>query len=163
MKEFILQRNKETKESTLGYLYSFDATFLCYTLEDGKNQVKVPKKTRIPSGRYKITFRDKGTKIRTYQKRFGLEHNMLWIRNVPDFEYIYLHIGNTIEDTDGCILLGSDWFYSGKNYALVKSISSYLKVYTLISKLLNNKEEIWIVVKDIDYEETSSETGRACC
>lgn len=157
MKEFVLQRLKETDESTLGALYSFDGTFLCYTLEDGYRKDKVYSKTRIPAGKYRITYRAEGRKINIYRNRFGPDHKMLWIRNIPGFEYVYLHVGNTVSDTAGCILVGTDYYMNRKNYALVKSLSSYLKVYLLISKLLDNKEEVWLTVKDIDYEKSSNE------
>jgi hypothetical protein len=30
----------------------------------------------------------------------------LWLQNVPNFTYIYFHVGNDDEDTEGCILVG---------------------------------------------------------
>ena len=42
-----------------------------------------------------------------YAKRFPMLHQgMLHILNVPNFDWIYFHIGNREDHTDGCILLG---------------------------------------------------------
>ena len=97
------------KDSTSGIL--FDVTkgreFLCYTLEDEKREEKKMGETRIPAGTYDLSLRMVGGFHKKYSKRFGDSHRgMLHITNVPGFEYILIHCGNTDEHTAGCLLVG---------------------------------------------------------
>ena len=41
------------------------------------------------------------------QSKYGDMHKgMLWVRDIPGFEYILIHTGNTDEHTSGCLLVG---------------------------------------------------------
>lgn len=88
---------------TIGSLY-LDAQFECFTLEDverGTNQDdvaqwKVHGESAIPYGTYNVTI--------TPSNRF--KRDLPLVENVPGFEGIRIHPGNTAEDTDGCILVG---------------------------------------------------------
>ncbi|MCK5550630.1 MAG: hypothetical protein KAI41_08870, partial [Hyphomicrobiaceae bacterium] len=108
MLELLNRRISSGREATLGTL--FDTTdqpaFLCYVLEDQFNEPKIPGETRIPPGRYRIKFRDEGGMIVRYKKRFDWHSGMLWLQDVPDFQFIYIHVGNKDDDTDGCLLVG---------------------------------------------------------
>ena len=89
------------EDFTLGMLME-DRTFLCYTLEDEHREEKVSAETRIPAGRYRITLRTVGGFHKRYAEKFPNMHKgMLWVRDVPNFEYILIHIGNTDEHTAG--------------------------------------------------------------
>ena len=103
-------RYNSSDDFTLGML--LDETngkhFLCYTLEDEHRDEKVMHETRIPAGTYKITLRTVGGFHSRYAKKYGDMHKgMLWVRDVPGFEYILIHTGNTDEHTSGCLLVGS--------------------------------------------------------
>ena len=98
-------------DSTNGVL--FDITdpennkFLSYTLEDEYRNEKKAGETRIPKGEYKIQLRTVGGFHENYKKRFSSIHTgMLHIVDVPGFEYILIHCGNTDEHTAGCLLVG---------------------------------------------------------
>ena len=107
-----LYRYSSEKDSTLGILMLVDdetdkKDFLCFTLEDEKRETKVYGETRIPEGTYQIEYRKEGGYHNKYTKRFpNIHRGMLHITNVPNFEYILIHCGNTTEHTHGCLLVG---------------------------------------------------------
>ena len=62
--------------------------------------------TCIPSGRYQVTLGVKSprfSKVAQYKACDGYLPRLL---NVPAFDGVLIHIGNTARDTDGCILVG---------------------------------------------------------
>ena len=102
-----LLRLSTTEGSTIGALYA-DGKFECYTLEDPWQEEKIPGNTRIPEGLYNITLRNEGGMTKRYAKRFPTIHRgMLHLIDVPGFKYVYIHIGNVDDDTEGCILVGN--------------------------------------------------------
>lgn len=106
---FILQRFADNKESTLGLLFKVGVVrpFRCYTLEDEFRESKLTKETRIPAGIYKLVIQKIETpKTIAYRKKYPWFENHIMLENVPGFIGIYIHVGNTDDDTDGCILLG---------------------------------------------------------
>lgn len=102
-----LQRLHDNGESTLGILY-MDGEFYCYTLEDPNRADKVKGKTRIPAGEYPISLRKVDSPLtQKYQGDFDWFTYHLELQNVPNFDYIYIHLGNTPSDTSGCVLIGN--------------------------------------------------------
>lgn len=95
MLEFTLKRGKSSKLSTMGELY-LNGTFMCYTLEDVERATKIYGATAIPKGAYKG--------IVNVSARF--KRMMPLLLNVPGFEGVRIHAGNTAKDTHGCILVG---------------------------------------------------------
>lgn len=88
-----LKRNKTVKETTVGTL-SIDDVFTCYTIEDAVRDKKVYGQTAIPPGTYKVVI--------TMSPRF--KKPLALLMNVPGYEGIRIHAGNTHKNTDGCIL-----------------------------------------------------------
>ena len=94
---------------TIGKLY-IDGVYFCDTLEDpnrdhNKNgslddqgEGKVWGDTAIPFGTYKM--------ILSYSPKF--KRILPRLLNVPHFEGILIHRGNTAKDTHGCILVGKN-------------------------------------------------------
>jgi hypothetical protein len=148
----------DNKEATVGALY-INGTGRCFTLEDEKRDVKVKGETRIPEGRYKITLRKEGGFHERYAKKFGSLHKgMLWVRNVPNFEYILIHMGNTDKHTDGCILVGN----SLKKNFLGESEVAYKEIYPEIASALEKNEEVWITIMDVNDLGIVKENTQVC-
>jgi hypothetical protein len=74
--------------------------FFCFAIEDAARTTKIKGETCIPLGTYDLGVRHSPS----FSPRLG--HDMIWVRNVPGFEYILIHTGNTISDTDGCLIVG---------------------------------------------------------
>ena len=104
-------RVSSQKDSTSGMLFEIEngkRTFLCYTIEDEQRDVKVWGETRIPAGTYQLELRTEGGFHNRYKSRYGNWHKgMIWVKDVPGFEYILWHTGNTDESTAGCLILGN--------------------------------------------------------
>ncbi|MTI29777.1 DUF5675 family protein [Xanthovirga aplysinae] len=142
-------------QDTLGKLYINDR-FASYTLEDEYRKVKVKGDTRIPEGSYRITFRNEGGFNMKYSHRFPDMHKgMLWVRDVPNFQYVLIHIGNTEDDTAGCLLVGDKTGTLKGKRAILGSSSSYKKIYPIVANALSNGEEVSIeyINKDNNPEE----------
>ena len=143
-------------DSTNGALFDISngtRRFLCYTLEDEHREEKVQGETRIPAGEYRITLRRVGGFHEKYASRFRTIHKgMLWVRDVPDFEYILIHCGNTDEHTSGCLLLGDTQENNQiKNDGFVgHSTRAYFRIYPYIAAALERKELVTILYTDFD-------------
>tara|TARA_R110000824_G_scaffold292796_5_gene481174 strand:- start:2579 stop:3073 length:495 start_codon:yes stop_codon:yes gene_type:complete len=129
-----------------------ERTFLAYTLEDEYRDEKVSGETRIPKGVYQLGLRTIGGYTQRYAKKFPDMHKgMLHVLNVPGFEYILIHCGNTDEHTAGCLLVGD----SQENNQITedgfigKSTQAYKRIYPMIAKAIRKKEEVTIEYKDL--------------
>ena len=127
--------------------------FMCYTLEDERRALKVRGETRVPAGTYKIELRNEGGFHKRYTKKYpGIHRGMLHITNVPNFEYILIHTGNTDEHTAGCLIVGD----AQENNLLLpdgfvgKSVNAYKRIYPSIAKAITNGEEVTITYTDYD-------------
>jgi hypothetical protein len=141
-------------DSTLGML--FDVTdncrnFLCFTLEDEHRDVKVMSETRIPAGCYTLKLRKEGGFHNRYDKKYGSIHKgMIHVQDVPNFEYILWHTGNTDEHTAGCLLLGDTSQQNiTKEGFIGSSTEAYKRVYPLVTSAIESGEEV--SVEYIDF------------
>jgi len=116
------------KDYTIGKWFT-DGIYFCDTLEDVPRDVKIMNKTCIHTGTYKV--------ILNYSNRF--KRIMPLLVNVPGFEGIRIHPGNTSEDTSGCILVG-------KNTIIGKLTESRITFDKLFEVLKSAKDEIWITI-----------------
>ena len=115
---------------TIGKLY-IDGSYLCDTLEDEVRPpgIKIYGKTAIPDGTYKVEM--------TESPKFN--RVMPILINVPNFEGVRIHPGNSATDTEGCILVGKN------------SVKGGLTESRFYSNMLNNllsqeKENIQIEI-----------------
>ena len=124
--------------------------FLCYVLENGDRDVKVPRETRIQGGIFEIKLRTTGGFHSRYSKKFPDFHvGMLELQEVAGFKYILIHIGNTVKDTDGCLLVGNQAVYipTGGSHVL-NSSNCYERVYQHILKGLD-QDRVYINIVSI--------------
>ena len=153
MKLQVLRFSSES-DSTNGLL--LDVTdginFLAYTLEDEYRKKKRSKETRIPAGTYKIKLRNEGGFNQRYNKRYpSIHRGMLHIIDVPGFEYILIHVGNSDEHTAGCLLVGDSQENNqiNKNGFIGSSGNAYKRVYPLIADAVES-EGVTIEYIDLD-------------
>ena len=141
-------RYLSTPDATLSQIY-VDEQRICYGLEDGKNFPKIPGKTRIPAGAYQTILRTVGGTHERYLRKFGPEFHkgMLWLQGVPNFQYILIHIGNTVEDTEGCVLLGLG--RDETRMTVSASTSAYKKLYPMVVDAAASGH-LWVDVEDGD-------------
>lgn len=133
--KLLLIRYNSAQDHTNGLLH-INGKFACYTLEDQFNAVKIHSETRIPEGIYKLGLRKIGGFHFRYLDKYGpnFHKGMLQILNVPGFEYILIHAGNTDKHTAGCLLVGTSQS-NGDNY-IGESVKAYKKIYPEIAAAL---------------------------
>lgn len=119
-----------------GVIVTEDKRYLCDTLEPKrrnlKKEKKVPGRTAIPEGRYRVLI----TKSYRFQRWLPI------LLDVPGFSGIRIHAGNTSGDTAGCILPG----YNRKKGMVVNSRSALQKVMFEITAAIDRGEEVWITI-----------------
>ena len=110
-----VNRIYSTEDATLS-IVTVDGQFSCFGLENEYREEKVPKETRILAGAYSVRWRTEGGFHGRYRRKFSdIHESMLHIQDVPRFEYILIHVGNTDKDTAGCLLVGKEGQYRGRN------------------------------------------------
>ena len=120
------------------YLPGYEDQYFCDTLEptwrDYKHGAyKVKGRSAIPEGRYAVVI--------SWSPKFGAWLPILL--GVPKFEGIRIHAGNTVNDTQGCILVG-------KNREVGKVLDSRIWVHRLKQKIVEVKgrgEAVWLTIK----------------
>lgn len=128
-----LERAEAGRIATLGNLY-VDDIFCCHTLEDVVREpgVKIPGETAIPYGTYPVVI--------TWSPRF--ECRLPLIADVPGFEGIRIHPGNTTADTDGCILVGEE--IDGDR--LVNSRAAFNRLFPVLDEAQSRHEQILLEI-----------------
>jgi hypothetical protein len=127
-----VNRIKSDDDTTVSTL-SVDGRFVCFGLEDEFRVDKVVEETRIPAGRYRVGLRTVGGFDARYRTKFPDFHRgMLHILDVPGFEHILIHIGNTDEDTAGCLLVGTGAVTRPGDMSLQGSGDAYKLLYPMV-------------------------------
>ena len=147
--ELVLKRIAKKRDYTIGKLFIKEdvideystgekLTYLCDTLEPtwrdyAKGARKIKGKSAIPEGRYPIVI----TFSPTFKKWLPL------LVNVPMFSGVRIHAGNTVKDTQGCILVG-------ENREVGKVLNSRKHVKIVKEKIVEAKdkgEAVWIEIR----------------
>ena len=147
-------RTQLGKDATNGLLF-IDGLFECYTLEDQYQAVKVMHETCIPEGTYSIKLRTVGGFDKRYKAKYPTFHRgMLWIQDVPGFEYILIHQGNNDEHTSGCLIVGDSQQDLDVNFngMVGSSANAYKKLYPKVSAQLLAGNEVTIEYSKIQLE-----------
>lgn len=139
--ELTLKRKVYAATFTLGMMVF--GGFQYYSVEDTVRPLsdctrttcvgKIDGVTAIPAGRYEI--KD------TYSPRF--KKNMLELQNVPGFQGIRVHPGNTAQDTEGCILLTAKPTPTGGTESR-KAMEQFNKD---VRAILARGERVWITIE----------------
>lgn len=136
--EIKVERKWKKKDYTIGRLY-IDGKLWCNTLEDAVRDIdangvgKIKGATAIPAGKYRVVF--------NYSPKFGRQ--MPRLLNVPHFDGILIHSGNTAADSAGCILVG----YNTEVGRLNNSRDTSDRLNVLIEDAQRHGEEITIDIE----------------
>lgn len=118
-------------DCTLGVLRLNDKA-ICCTLEPPWLDNK--KGSSIPVGSYIVT------RYRSPSKNPQLDYQVFLLHDVPGRDYIEIHIGNTVKDTKGCILVG-------RTYSTLNGQRALLHSTETMRRLLNDlPEEFYLEV-----------------
>lgn len=123
-----------------------DGEYFCDVLEDKDRdlhylelnkikRLKIKHQTAIPYGKYEV--------VLSFSNRF--EKLLPLLRNVPGFDGIRIHAGNTEADTSGCLLLGVNSGKSIKNSRV--TMESFMRK---IQKAITTEKVFIEIIKYID-------------
>lgn len=148
-------RYTDDGQSTLGLLF-LRKKFFAYILEDTFRKEKVAGETRIPEGVYPLNFNESLSPltIKYRESRPWFDFH-LEIKEIPGFKNVYIHIGNTHVDTEGCLLITDGIDASSTSKMITRSRIAYERFYKTISALLKSGEEVKISIMDEDWFERS--------
>ena len=147
--KLLLTRTEKNKRSTIGIL-SIDGIFFCNTLEDTDRElkqtdsiehiedIKVFGETAIPTGTYKVDMNTVSPKFKDREWAKPYEGKLPRLVDVPGFEGILIHTGNSEQDSLGCVLVGEK---SGDK--LINSAKTFKQLMNILTK---TKEDITITI-----------------
>ena len=149
--ELNLKRIARKKGYTIGRLF-IDGKYFCDTLEDtdrglsqsapyaSNKRKKIKGETAIPTGKYRVT-------LDVRSQRFGSRSDYQFCNgylprliNVPCFEGVLIHIGNTDKHTEGCILVGQNKVVG----MVVNSKDTFVRLY---KRLQDDRDNIYIRIE----------------
>ncbi len=143
-----VDRITSDNDATLSNIY-VDGKWFCFGLEDEYREEKIVGETRIPEGVYDVGVRVVGGFHGRYLRRYGFFHQgMLQVLDVPGFEYILIHTGNTDDHTDGCLLVGCNATTTGE-LTVPASRLAYVPLY---SKVIQSALDGDLTIQYIDND-----------
>lgn len=149
--KLLVKRNFKGSTYTIGKLY-IDGVYLCDTLEDPDRglkssmqlseikKLKVYSDTAIPTGTYKIDMNTVSPKFKDRVWAKPWSGKLPRLVNVPGYEGVLVHVGNSAQDTLGCVLVGTN-SVTGQ---LTNSTIAFNKLMEILTK---TKEEITIIIE----------------
>lgn len=149
--ELHLRRIARKADYTIGRLY-VDGNYCCDTLEDTDRDLrqgqsaeyirktKIAGRTAIPMGRYRVTLNVVSPKYSRRKQYAFCGGRVPRLVDVPGYEGILIHIGNTHRDTEGCILVGRNTEVG----MVTHSTATFHRLYHL---LLEADSDIFITIQ----------------
>ena len=135
-----LARRPSANGATIGDL-SINGVHECYTCEDvvRPEGEKVYGQTAIPAGTYRVII----TQSPRFKRRLPL------LLDVPGFEGVRIHPGNTAADTEGCILPGRGCTAS----SVTQSVLAFDVLFAKLEKAEAAREDVWIEIRPASVKE----------
>jgi hypothetical protein len=131
--KLLLKRIAKRDTYTIGKLY-VDNHLFCDTCEDKVRDIeregKVYGKTAIPYGKYEVTLKVQSPKYSQRASYDWCKGYLPRLLNVPHFDGILIHAGNTAEDSAGCILVGENKV-KGK---VINSMATLKRLYGILKE-----------------------------
>lgn len=152
--ELILKRRFKGPKYTIGSLY-INKEYFCDTMEDKDRdlnnsmteeeikRIKVYGETAIPYGTYKVDMNTISPKFkdRSWAKPYG--GKLPRLLNVKGYEGVLIHVGNTAQDSLGCILVGENKQVG----RVINSTATFNKLMNILLKVKLKEEEVEIIIK----------------
>lgn len=151
--KLLLKRIALRPTYTIGHLFIDGAKF-CDTVEDkvrdtnkdgdllDEGEGKVYAETAIPYGTYDVTLNVQSPRFRTKKAYEFCKGFLPRLLNVPHFEGVLIHIGNTANDSGGCILVGENKVVGG----LINSTATFTRLYGRLKAAADRGEKIEIEI-----------------
>jgi hypothetical protein len=145
-----LTRKYKGPNYTIGSLY-IDNKYFCDTLEDVDRGLdykmtlseikskKIQDQTAIPTGVFKVSLHEISLRFKNRPWAIKYDGKIPRLIDVPGFDGVLIHPGNTSSDTSGCILVGQNKI-KGK---VVNSVSTFDK---LMNELLKDNDNIVLTI-----------------
>jgi len=104
-------------------------------------KIKVPRKTAIPTGKYRLTLNVVSPKFQKYKYyMFFCSAKMPRVLNVPGYEGILIHKGVDQNSSAGCLIVG----YNKIKGKVINSQEAFEKLYEILKVAKNKGEKIEI-------------------
>ena len=152
--EIKVDRKWKKEDYTVGRMY-INGEFICNTMEDTDRGLdddmeltqikakKIPTRTAIPTGKYKVTLNITSPKFSKKQYYWDFcKGKVPRLLDVKGFEGILIHCGATATNSAGCILVG-DNTVKGR---LTNSQARFEQVYGMLKEAKENGEDITIEI-----------------
>jgi hypothetical protein len=133
----LISRRKEYGDNYTISELSVNGVYECFLLEDTVRPkgVKIFGNTAVPAGTYNVVI--------NFSNHF--QKLLPELLNVPMFEGIRIHPGNTDVDTEGCLLVGTTW---GGGDFIGNSVVAFNHLFPQLQAAIAAGESVTIEIQD---------------
>jgi hypothetical protein len=133
----LISRRKEYGDNYTISELSVNGVYECFILEDTVRPkgVKIFGNTAVPAGTYNVVI--------NFSNHF--QKLLPELLNVPMFEGIRIHPGNTDVDTEGCLLVGTTW---GGGDFIGNSVVAFNHLFPQLQAAIAAGESVTIEIQD---------------